>query len=258
MEHIIKDNTISGAWSQMFNIVMNNSGKELSPILITLHDINPEESEIGDLVSIKLNEIYRKKGLNNINTVANTIFPLSLYKLARYDRGSFFSNYLSLVPRMKAIDTRNKNGIYFERLIDFDGTRNINQLEFIIREFTGRAGVRRSLLQASVFDPRRDHTRQAQVSFPCLQHVSFTYQGSKLYVNAFYATQQLFDKAYGNLLGLVRLGNFMGREMDLTLAGVNCYVGVEKLERITKSDADIISLLKITTQYLEYAENDDV
>jgi len=258
MEYLIKGATISGVWSQMFNMVMNNPGKELSPLLIMLQNVNPVESEVGDIVSTKLNEVYLKRKLNNINTVANTIFPLSLHRLARFDRERFFSNYLNLVPRMKAIDTRNRNGLYFERLIDFDGTRNINQLKFIINEFTARTGVRRSLLQASIFDPKRDHTRQAQVSFPCLQHVSFINQGSKLYVNAFYATQQLFDKAYGNLLGLVRLGNFMSREMNLTLGGVNCYVGVEKLERITKSDVDITSLLKTTTQYLEYAENNDV
>jgi thymidylate synthase len=255
MEHLIKGTTISSVWAKMFNIVMTNPGKELSPVLIVLHDVNPGDSEKEDNVSEKLNEIYIKRGLNKINTVANTIFPLSLYRLARFNRENFFSNYLALVPRMKALDNRNKNGLYFERLVDFDGSGNINQLEFIIKEFTGRTGVRRSLLQASIFDPRRDHTRQAQVSFPCLQHVSFTYQGSKFYVNGFYATQQLFDKAYGNLLGLVRLGNFMSREMNLSLGGVNCYVGIEKLERITKSDPDLTSLLEITTEHLEYAEN---
>lgn len=258
MEHLIKGATISSVWAKMFNIVMNNPGKELSPVLIVLQDVNPVESEQKDNISEKLNEIYLKRGLNQINTVANTIFPLSLYKLARFNREKFFLNYQALVPRMKALDNRNKNGLYFERLVDYDGSGNLNQLDFIIREFTGRAGVRRSLLQASIFDPKRDHTRQAQVSFPCLQHVSFTYQGSNLYVNAFYATQQLFDKAYGNLLGLVRLGNFMSREMNLNLAGVNCYVGIEKLERITKSDPDLVSLLEITTEHIKNAEYDKV
>ena len=53
-------------------------------------------------------------------------------------------------------------------------------------------------------------------------------------MNAFYATQQLFDKAYGNYLGLARLAGFMAREMGLDMTHLTCFVGVAKLERIGK------------------------
>lgn len=88
------------------------------------------------------------------------------------------------------------------------------------------------MFQASIFDPGRDHVRNAQLSFPCLQHVSFVPQGETLTLNAFYATQQLLNKAYGNYLGLCRLGNFMADEMGLTFSRMNCFVGVAKLENI--------------------------
>jgi hypothetical protein len=49
------------------------------------------------------------------------------------------------------------------------------------------------MLQATTFDPEFDHTASAQLGFPCLQQVSFEPTAAGLVVNAFYATQQLFD-----------------------------------------------------------------
>ena len=95
------------------------------------------------------------------------------------------------------------------------------------------------MFQATTFDPGRDHVASAQLGFPCLQQVSFEPTQAGLVTNAFYATQQIFDRAYGNYLGLVQLGAFMAQEMGMSLARLNVMVGVAKLERIKKSDADL-------------------
>jgi hypothetical protein len=68
-----------------------------------------------------------------------------------------------------------------------------------------------------------------------LQHVSFVPNDGGLIINSFYATQQVFEKAYGNYLGLCRLGHFMASEMHLTLERMNCVIGVEKLDFSPKS-----------------------
>jgi hypothetical protein len=99
------------------------------------------------------------------------------------------------------------------------------------------------MLQATTFDPGRDHVASAQLGFPCLQQVSFEPTAAGLVVNAFYATQQIFDKAYGNYLGLAQLGAFMAHEMGTLLVRMNVMVGVAKLERITKSDSDFAPLV---------------
>ncbi|MFG3594491.1 hypothetical protein ACFXS9_20745 [Bradyrhizobium sp. RDI18] len=99
------------------------------------------------------------------------------------------------------------------------------------------------MLQATTFDPGRDHVASAQLGFPCLQQVSFEPTSAGLVTNAFYATQQIFDKAYGNYLGLAQLGAFMAHEMGMPLARVNVMVGIAKLERITKSDTDFVPLV---------------
>ena len=141
----------------------------------------------------------------------------------------------------------NGRGLYFERMVRYGrGPCDGNQLEWILSQFGSRAGVRRSMLQAATFDPGRDHVASAQLGFPCLQQVSFEPTAAGLVVNAFYATQQIFDKAYGNYLGLAQLGAFMAHEMKKPLARLNVMVGVAKLERITKSDSDFEPLVAAT------------
>lgn len=49
-------------------------------------------------------------------------------------------------------------------------------------------------------------------------------------LNAFYATQQLFVKAYGNWLGLWRLGAFVAHEAGLRFDRLTCFAGIEKMD----------------------------
>ena len=145
----------------------------------------------------------------------------------------------------------NGRGMYFERMVMYGrGRCDGNQLEWILSQFNSRKGVRRSMFQATTFDPGRDHVTSAQLGFPCLQQVSFEPTPAGLVTNAFYATQQIFDKAYGNYLGLAQLGAFMAREMGMSLARLNVMVGVAKLERIPKSDADLAPLVAVARALL--------
>jgi len=134
---------------------------------------------------------------------------------------------------------------------------NGNQLEFIIQHC--KKGFRVSAFQASVFDPARDHTAAAQLGFPCLQHVTFVpdFHDGTLGMNAFYATQQLFEKGYGNFLGLARLGMFMAGEASLKLARVSCFIGVEKMESKPKAGPELDALVQVCSVALQKASAAD-
>jgi hypothetical protein len=64
-------------------------------------------------------------------------------------------------------------------------------------------------------------------------------------VNAFYATQQLVHKGYGNYLGLTRLGSFMASQMTRRLERLNVFVGIAKMDKIGKTETDFTKLLGI-------------
>ena len=147
---------------------------------------------------------------------------------------------------------KNANGLYFERLTMFDpeAPNGGNQLETIIDRYNKHDGkMQRMQLQATTYDPKRDQTGAAIQGFPCLQHVTFVPSSGDLTVNAFYATQQLFVRAYGNYLGLARLGSFMAHEMGLKMTRLNIFVGIEKLDGISKTSDGISNIVNLVNEH---------
>ncbi|HAA26435.1 MAG TPA: thymidylate synthase [Cyanobacteria bacterium UBA8553] len=233
---LIDETNLSYAWAKAFLYIIDNSGKEISPLVVSITGFTDGIPNEDIDIRHSLDNCLAAEGDQEVETVANTIFPYSLWRRSKYERKELFERYINILPRIKAVKPhKNRLGVYFERLIAFGSdSHNVNQLEFIISQYQANPSFRKSMFQASIFDPRKDHIGSAQIPFPCLQHVSFVPQGSTLTMNAFYATQQLLNKAYGNYLGLCRLGNFMAHEMGLTFSRMNCFVGVAKLEKIGK------------------------
>lgn len=244
---LVDEPSLSRAWSKAVLHVMDHSGLEISPLVLSVTGFDTEgvPQESPELRA-KLDALLQEEGLRSIEDVAFTIFPQRLWQVAQGDRKKLFAYYRDAFPRYQAMNRRNnKRGLYFERLTQFGrGPCDGNQLEWILSQFNGRKGVRRSMFQASVFDPDRDHVSDAQLEFPCMQHVSFEPTKDGLVVNAFYATQQLFVKAYGNYLGIAQLGAFMAHEMGMGLARMNVIVGVAKFEGIRKTDARLALVIQ--------------
>lgn len=236
---LINEPNLSRAWAKAVLHVLDHAGTDISPLVLSVtgFDDNGVPAEAPE-VRHALDVLLKGQHLRSVEDVAFTIFPQRLWQVAQGDRGLLFKFYRDAFPRYQAMNPRdNRRGLYFERLISFGrGPCDGNQLEWILSQYGQRNGVRRSMFQASVFDPERDHVADAQLQFPCLQHFSFEPTAEGLVVNAFYATQQLFVKAYGNYLGIARLGAFMAHEMKTKLFRVNVIVGVAKFERISKTD----------------------
>ncbi|MQP68642.1 thymidylate synthase [Niveispirillum sp. SYP-B3756] len=243
---VIDDTNLSRAWARLLLKVLDGAGTEVAPLVLSLTSFREDRSAVEDpAVRQALDRLLKRKGRLVVDDVAFTIFPQRLWEMSRGDRTRLFALYRATFPRWQAMNRKaNGRGLYFERIVMYGrGPCDGNQLEWILSQYNSRTGVRRSMLQATTFDPGRDHVASAQLGFPCLQQVSFEPTAAGLVINAFYATQQIFDKAYGNYLGLTQLGAFMAHEMGMPLARLNVMVGVAKLERITKSAADFAPLV---------------
>lgn len=243
---MIEDINLSRAWARLLLHVLDGAGKEVAPLVLSISGFDQDGAAVEDTgVRAALDQLLRQKGRIVVENIAFTIFPQRLWVMSRGDRTRLFARHRETFPRWQAMNRRaNGRGMYFERMVSYGrGPCDGNQLEWILSQFNSRRGVRRSMLQATTFDPGRDHVSSAQLGFPCLQHVSFEPTAVGLVTNAFYATQQIFDKAYGNYLGLAQLGAFMAHEMRMPLARLNVMVGVAKLDRINKSDAGLVPLV---------------
>lgn len=231
--YLKEDTNLSTAWHSIFDHVIKSPGTEIAPLIITL-----TEFKESDNIRNVLDEDLRANDYHPIDTVAETIFPQSLYQICRYDREELYRRYKRNLPRIKKVDSGNRRGTYFERLIAFDENRQVNQLEIIIKSLLDKSNKRRSKLQASIFDPTQDHLPDAYQKFPCLQHVTFyKSETGGLVLNSFYAIQYLYQRAYGNWLGLINLGKFVAQEANMNFERFNCFIGIEKLDELTKAKA---------------------
>jgi thymidylate synthase len=232
-EFVVEETNLSTAWLKTVDLILNGSGKEIAPFVLTLTQFNETEE-----VRTALDDALKKSNLASIQTVSETIFPDSLYRYCDEDRNELYRVYNDSFPRIRKIDPSNRNGTYFQRLIAFEGRNGpINQLEIIISSLRNPNVKRRSKLQAAIFDPNTDHTNGMFQGFPCLQHVTFALsENGGLILNSFYAIQYLYRRGYGNWLGLINLGRFIANELDIEFEKMICCVGVEQLE-INKTQA---------------------
>lgn len=231
---------LSHAWASAIIKCYEASGSVLSPAMVQFPAFGPNDTaetpEIRTLVDSQLaNPKMFIPNQSVVETVAGTIFPESIWLLSRGDRQILYKKYVNMLSHIKCKQS-NRRGVYFQRMIAYppaDGENEpINQLEHIITTWNS-GNHRHSALQVGIFDPRTDHSDARLWGFPCLQQVAFHANGSNgkdgLTVTAFYATQTLEEKAYGNYLGLLRLGKFMAKEMGLQLKEVVCIASALKL-----------------------------
>lgn len=246
-ERVVEGGNLSDAWAKAFLRAHSARGP-----LVNLTVGFPVFGENGELFQKNEDEVIKEAvndtlgqiGKSKVDTVASTIFPDSLWN-TNMPREHLYSRYEGIWHRVRRCPP-NYNGTYFQRMIAFGweerkistehnparckeednrllGEGRFNQIEHVLETFH-RGNHRRSALFVAITNPKVDHTHQLQRGFPCLQHVHFV-PGEKddsLTVTGIYSTQLLLEKAYGNYLGLYRIGRFMAKNMGLKLVRVEC------------------------------------
>lgn len=250
---VICESNLSLAWGRLLLAVMHARNSSLNSALLSIQwpdgDLPPEDPNIRTALDNSL----KQNGKRSCSETASTIFPYNAWlRKGRPSCRDFCAWYLSkYLPRHKArvkIVGGKISETYFERMIAFGAShqqggtpagRFVEQLNHICRIWHRDAAngrrPRRSALQIACFDPAKDHTGSALSGFPCLQQVSFSYgDASVLAINAYYPTQYVFDRAYGNYLGLCQLGQFMAHELKQKLVRLNCFIGHPELGIVRK------------------------
>ena len=236
---IVESDSVGGAWLGALEQIVLHTGKEVSPIILKINNHSADSNEDDDLIS-EIDGFLEKHEATKIEATSGTIFPQSLdgSGLSIFDRYENIWKYVKTEPK-------NKRGTYFRRLSAYGEKRGqkVNQLKHIIDTYNGtdsRGAVhRRSALIATTFDPHLDHLSTPLLGFPCLQQVCFkpSVADQNMSMNAIYAMQHLDMRGYGNYLGLMRLGRFMARNMNLNFTHLNCMISVLKLDKMSKTRA---------------------
>jgi len=238
----ITQHSISEAWREAIRMAANIGGR-VAGLTVVVNEIKNGQPTEDLRFRDQLNRILDQHEKASVETVSRTIFPGGLWN-PRAPRQQLYERYHKVLPKLRSCRKNNK-GHYFERLISFPGKKGepgFNQLEQIITAYL--RGVHRvTALQACLMNPWTDLNNSPYLVFPCLQQVAFIPDSSNglLTVMGFYPMHYLFERAYGNYLGLINLGHFMATEMGLRLTQMICVAGVAQLE-IPKRD--VASLLR--------------
>lgn len=250
---IIADN-LSLGWGKALLALAEPGITRITPMTLTIRGFAADgtAAEIPAIRTAvdKFLEAQEKKDTEN---VAFTIFPQRYLDLAGGDVNLFFELYTESFQRIQDFNPRNnRRGSYFQRLIDLNGGgQGPNQLVWMIKDYNNHPKARRtSKFQATTFDPARDYSATNILEFPCLQQVSFVPDDGAMQVNAFYASQQIARKAYGNYLGLARLGAFMAKQFGLRFEQLNVFVGLAQMD-IGKTHADLQPVLDVVRQHVD-------
>ena len=149
---VINDNNLSRAWSRLLLRVLFGAGTEVSPLVLSVTGFDEKSLAPEDpAVRQALDQLLTRKGRYKVENIAFTIFPQHLWEMSRGTRAVLFELYLATFPRWQAVNKKaNGRGFYFERMINYSrGPYDGNQLEWILSQYGSRAGVRRSMLQAT-------------------------------------------------------------------------------------------------------------
>lgn len=241
---VISDGNLSRAWARTFLRVMAPpSTGNTSPIALSITEFDalgepvemPEIRDALDATILQINEA-RDEGdarVQSVSGTAQTIFPHMCWSpRSKRPAEELFAHYhTNVLPRLKTRCTPNRHGTYFARMTGVTGcgtggeTKFVNQLGDILKWWNEhKSRPLNSSMQVSIYDPSKDHTGSARKGFPCLQQVSFRRDGEVLSLCAYYPTEYILGRGYGNYLGLCHLLNFMASEMGLALGAMCVFV----------------------------------
>ncbi len=242
-EHYIEDANLSVAWGKALRLVTRRGFKEVVPLIVSVTGFDQDGRAYEDArIRNALDAVLDATDKYSCETVANTIFPESLWN-PDHPRSRLFERYGLIRSRLRRAERQNVRGRYFDRLISGGPEGHENQIEFALSAFSARPGVRRSMLQFAVFDPHTDPSNAAQLGFPCLQHVTLAPTKDGVALNAFYATQYMVERAYGNYLGLCRLGRFLAHELGTKLVRMTCFTGIAECDTSKREIAPVLAAI---------------
>lgn len=236
--YVVQAADLSTAWAGAFLALAQTGCQQLVPLVVNITGQNGVIAEIPEVREALDARLASSDKLHSTATTSNLIFPEQLWRRHQASgRQEFFRRYREVVyPRLRRAHRQNAKGIYFQRMISY-GPNGVDQLSHIIDTWLG-GNHRRSAQQIVIFDPTVDHTNSPYMGFPCLDYVAFAADGQGgLSMSALYANHYVFDRAYGNYLGLWHLGSFVAGQIGLEMRQLTCISGVAQLGSIDARDA---------------------
>ncbi|MGW0192048.1 hypothetical protein [Nonomuraea sp. NPDC003201] len=255
----IQASNISEAWLQAVRELDRRPDPRALHMIVSIEAPTIEDEPIRTAVDRLLNDLKQP----GIDTVANTIFPAAI-AAACSNHKELVERYLRYLPRLRKFPG-NQFGTYFARLIAYPGVKGeVDQVAAVVDRLQkgGRAPFTR--YEALIDQPEADGVVDARVTtlqgdesssagrelhdvasvpiytpgkdrtpghFPCLSHCSFQKDSeARVHLLAYYRSQSMVERAYGNYLGLGRLLQYVADQAGLRTGQLTVVAGQARIE----------------------------
>lgn len=238
-QQLYRTRTASEAWLEAFKAVAQAPGQTLYHLAVQIEDAASEVPSIRHIADDVLSSAGLK-GDPTIITVRNTIFPKALARSVKSPEELPAAYEEGRKARQK-LHKPNAKGRYFERLIAFDRSdgQPFNQLAHTIAKLRGPNAKARFEMELttehdspegiSVYSAERDADKPARMGFPCLSHLAYQREADLVHCLAFYRSQDMAVRAYGNYWGIGQLQEYVAREAALTPGRLTVIAGIATL-----------------------------
>ena len=193
----------------------------------------------------ELDRLRTAHSLEPLDTVANTLFPAALAARCA-DPGDLAERYRRMYPVLKRYPG-NRRGTYFGRLVSYPAASQagVDQLGSVIDRLRSQAtGTKMAAAYEIDIAEATDETETGSEllvhaagkdnsyrGFPCLSHISFQLdRDMRVHAAALYRSHYMFERAYGNYLGLGRLLAYIARQAELACGTLTVVAGHARLD----------------------------
>jgi hypothetical protein len=244
MKSLTPQQTISSAWTAALRATTDAPSSRVLHMITTI-----EQPGLPDPALVDLIDAATAPAQHSVSTVASTVFPSSMYadpglawhpNLPAADQQrlddtaqDLYDSYRFMLPTILTAPA-NGPGTYFGRLVSWPGKTGdgYNQLETRVRQLRYQRRRNHSSANAAdmVVEGLAEHesgeagglqvyksTDERTRAFPCLVHIDLSVLHNRLSLLAVYRHWHMITKAYGNLIGLSRLHNFLAQQSGYEL-----------------------------------------
>ncbi|WP_199335008.1 hypothetical protein [Streptomyces sp. GMR22] len=194
----------------------------------------------------ELDRLRTAHGLWPLETVASTLFPATLAARSA-GPGDLAERYRRMYPVVKRYPG-NHRGTYFGRLVSYPAASKsgVDQLGTVISRLRAQATGTKiaaayeiDLAAAADADAESGadllvHTAgkdNSYIGFPCLSHISLQLDRDlRVHAAALYRSHFMFERAYGNYLGLGRLLAYIAEQAELACGTLTVVAGHARLD----------------------------
>src|SRR5215216_5834610 len=93
MPLLLQGNNLSRVWSEGFLYLADHPSTEMSPLVVSITGFTDGEPSEDEDLRTALDKSLEENGKATVHTVANTIFPKSVWRACKYERRLFFQTY---------------------------------------------------------------------------------------------------------------------------------------------------------------------